>query len=49
MGSRDYRRRETKKTKKSDKKVLPATAILPPSETVEVIRKGKKEREEEES
>jgi len=47
MGRRDYRRRETKKSKKDAKKVLPAT-ILAPSETVEVIRKGKKERKEEE-
>lgn len=48
MGRRDYRRREPKKTKKDAKKVLPVTTILIPSETVEVIRKGKKERAEEE-
>ena len=47
MGRRDYRHRETKKTKKDAKKVLPAT-ILAPSETVEVIKKRTKERKEEE-
>lgn len=47
MGRRDYRHREPKKTKKDAKKVLPTT-ILAPSETVEVIRKRKKERKEEE-
>jgi len=47
MGRRDYRRREPKKSKKDTKKVLPAS-ILTPSETVEVIKKGKKERKDEE-
>ena len=47
MGRRDFRRRESKKAKKDAKKVLPAS-ILTPSETVEVIKKGKKERKEEE-
>ncbi len=47
MGRRDYRHREPKKAKKDTRKVLPAT-ILAPSETVEVIKKGKKERKEEE-
>jgi len=47
MGRRDFRHRETKKAKKDTKKVLPAT-ILQPSEVVEVIKKGKKERKEEE-
>lgn len=49
MGSRDYRRREAKKPKKSAKKVL-ATTILPlePSTEVEVIKKGKKKEKEEE-
>jgi hypothetical protein len=47
MGRRDYRHREPKKTKKDAKKVLPAT-ILTPSETVEVVRKAKRERKEEE-
>ena len=47
MGRRDYRHRESKKTKKDAKKI-PSTAILTPPVTVEVIKKGKKEREEEE-
>ena len=42
MGKRDFRRRETKKPKKDTKRILPVT-ILQPSETVEVIKKGKKE------
>lgn len=47
MGSRDYRRREPKKPKKDVKKtVIPP--VLPPSITVEVIRKGKKGPKEEE-
>ena len=44
MGSRDYRHRERKKTKKDAKKAS-VTAILPFSTTVEVIKK-KKEGEE---
>jgi len=47
MGSRDYRWREPKKSKRGTKKILPAT-ILPPPTTVEVIKKGKKERKAEE-
>ena len=47
MGSRDYRRREPKKTRKTAKKISPAT-VLPPSVTVEVVKKGKKEHKEEE-
>ena len=47
MGRRDYRRRESKKPKKDARKVLP-TSILTPSETVEVIRRAKRERKEEE-
>ena len=47
MGRRDYRHREPKKAKKDAKKI-PSTTILPPHVTVEVIKKGKKEREEEE-
>ena len=47
MGRRDYRHREPRKPRKDAKKVLPAS-ILTPSETVEVIRKGKRERKEEE-
>ena len=47
MGRRDSRHREHKKCKKDTRQWLPAT-ILGPSETVEVIKKGKKERTEEE-
>jgi len=47
MGKRDYRHREPKKQKNDTKKVSPAT-MLPSPTTVEVIRKGKKERKEEE-
>ena len=43
MGRRDYRHREPKKAKKDTKKISVAT-ILPPPTTVEVVRKGKKER-----
>jgi len=47
MGKRDYRHRESKKSKKDTKKLSPVT-ILPPPVNVEVIKKGKKEREAEE-
>lgn len=47
MSSRDYRRRETKKAKKDVPKIS-AGAILPPSIAVEVVKKGKKGRKEEE-
>ena len=47
MGKRDYRHREAKKPKKTAKKTSPST-ILPSPTTVEVIKKGKKERQEEE-
>jgi hypothetical protein len=47
MGRRDYRHRESKKLKKSTKK-LSADTILTTPTTVEVIKKGKKERETEE-
>ncbi len=45
MGKRDYRHRETKKSKKDTKKLSPIT-IMPPSVQVEVIKKRKKKREE---
>ena len=48
MGRRDYRHRETKKPKRDEKKVAHST-ILPPPAEVEVIKKGKKGKEEEES
>jgi hypothetical protein len=47
MGRRDYRHRESKKPKKDARKISPATIVQPPM-TVEVVRKGKKERKEEE-
>ena len=47
MGGRDYRHRESKKTKKDTKKLPPLT-ILPTTVNVEVIKKVKKEREVEE-
>ncbi len=47
MGSRDYRKRETKKPKKDAKKIS-ITDVLPPLTTVEVVRKAKKERKVEE-
>ena len=46
MGRRDYRHREPKKHKKDAKKIAIET-VLPPPVTVEVIKKGKKEEEEE--
>ncbi len=46
MGKRDFGHREAKKTKKDTKKIS-ADTILPPPTTVEVIKKGKKERKEE--
>ena len=45
MGRRDFRRRESKKPKKDARKIS-AAPILQPPVTVEVIKKGKKEREE---
>ncbi len=47
MGKRDYRHREPKKQKKDTRK-LPAATILPPPMAVEVLKKVKKERKEEE-
>ena len=47
MGKRDYRHRETKKSKKDTKKLPPAT-ILPLPVNVEVIKRRKKKREVEE-
>ncbi len=46
MGSRDFRRHETKKPKKGAKKAV--TTEAPPPMVVEVIRKPRKEREPEE-
>jgi len=47
MGKRDIRGRESKKPKKDSKKAS-VVDILPSSITVEVIKKGKKERPAEE-
>jgi hypothetical protein len=47
MGRRDYRHREAKKPKKDEKKIVHPTILTPPVE-VEVIKKGKKRKEEEE-
>ena len=47
MGKRDYRHREPKKQKKDAKRISTAT-ILPSPTTVEVVRKGKRDRKEEE-
>jgi hypothetical protein len=47
MGRRDFRHREPKKQKKDAKRIAPVDIIQPPAQ-VEVIRKGKKNREGEE-
>jgi len=48
MGSRgDYAHREKKKTKRDPKKVSPVNIVTTPAE-VEVIKKGKKKRWDEE-
>ncbi|MBI2829887.1 MAG: hypothetical protein HYX81_01870 [Chloroflexi bacterium] len=47
MGKRDFVKRETKKPKKDAKKITAEITARPPI-TVEVIKKGKKLREEEE-
>jgi len=46
MGRRDYRHRESKKTKKEPKKISPIE-ILPTPMSVEVVKKKKREPEEE--
>lgn len=48
MGKRDIRWREKKKPKKDAARKTPSTDILPSPVTVEVIKKGKKERPPEE-
>ncbi len=48
MGKRDYRNRESKKPKKEAKKLPPITTILETPAGVEVVKKGKKDREAEE-
>ena len=46
MGSRDYRHKEPKKSKKDARKIAPII-VEKPSAEVQVIKKGKKEGEEE--
>ena len=47
MGRRDFRKRETKKLKKTAK-TISADAVLPPTTPVDVVKqKGKKEPKEE--
>ncbi|MFC2044239.1 hypothetical protein ACFLT8_03470 [Chloroflexota bacterium] len=46
MGKRDFSRREPKKQRKDVKKTE-ASVILPPLMTVEIIKKGKKNKEDE--
>lgn len=48
MGKRDFRHREPKKSKKDAKKISVTDIVPPPPLAVEVIKKGKREREEEE-
>ena len=48
MGKRDYRHREPKKQKKDTKKIVPTTTILSPPMTVEVVKKPRKEKGEDE-
>jgi len=43
MGKRDYRHREPKKPKKGSKKTI--SVSFEPQNTVEVIKKGKKEKD----
>jgi hypothetical protein len=47
MGRRDFERKETKKPKKDARKIL-TTNIQPSLPPVEVIKRGKKDRLEEE-
>ena len=47
MGRRDYRHRESKKPKKDTKKISPLDIVSTPA-NVEIIKKVRKKREEEE-
>jgi hypothetical protein len=47
MGTRDYRWREPKKPKKGTRRPAPISVLSPPL-AVEVIKKGKQGREQEE-
>ena len=44
--SKDFSHREQKKPKKDNKKILSVTGIQPPPPVVEVIKRGKKEKED---
>ncbi len=44
--SKDFSHREKKKVKKDAKKIVSVTGIQPPPPEVEVIRRGKKEKED---
>jgi hypothetical protein len=46
MGRRDIGKHETKKPKKDTKKSIISTGVELPPPTVEVIRRGKKEKQE---
>ncbi len=46
MGSRDKGGREQKKQKKDSKKVMPSIGTEAPPPVVEVIKRGKKDRED---
>lgn len=48
MGRRDYRHRETKKPKKDAKKIPTVNTVVTPA-NVEVIRKVRSKKEEEEA
>ena len=47
MGSRNIRKKETKKPKKNARKT-PQVSIIAPQPAIEVIRKGKKRQDREE-
>jgi hypothetical protein len=47
MGKRDYKGREAKKTKKDAKGKVITTTVVTPQMPVEVIRKERKKRDEE--
>ena len=44
--SKDFAHREKKKTKKDSKKISSVAGLQPPPPEVEVIKRGKKEKED---